>query len=214
REHPVKHQAVDIYYEEITSFGCARVACECKDYGSPLTRSQLEKIWHKYGPLLNEKHVDAVRVITPFPVAVDARRYLETIRFDLKTIDELESTIMDFRTYLLSMKAQFAEGGLDQYYLPSSFETGEDAERWLTNWIHGSIARPVAILATYGMGKSSLAKRIAWLQAERHQTDARERVPILIELKDISAEQDIRGLITKHLAAQHVIQNFHYELFR
>lgn len=214
REHPVGHQAVDIYYEELASFGVVPVACECKDYGSPLTRSQLEtKIWPKYGPLLQNKEVKAVRVITPFPVGVDAQRYAQSVGFTITTVDDLESGIMDFGVYLRAMRSQFAEGGLDQYYLPVRFDNQADAEDFLTTWLNGEHSRPIAVLATYGMGKSSLAKRMAWLQAGRHLANNQARIPILIQLQDISTEQDIRGLITKHLAAQHVVHNFHYELF-
>lgn len=214
REYPVDHQAVDIYYEEVASFGTVPVACECKDYGTPLTRSQIEtKIWPKYGPLLQNKTVKAVRVITPFPVGVDAQRYADSIGFTITTVDDLEAGIMDFGAYLRSIRAQFSDGGLDQYYLPVTFDAGEDAEDHLTAWLNGTNGRPIAILATYGMGKSSLAKRMAWLQASRHLESNNARIPILIQLHDISTEQDIRGLITKHFAAQHVVHNFHYELF-
>jgi hypothetical protein len=223
REKPVQHQAVDIYYEELASIGYMRIGCECKDYGAPLTRGVIEdKIYPKYNPLLANRELDAVRIITKLPVAVDVQRYVESIHFRLTTLDELESGIMDFASYLHSMDAQYADEGLDVYYRPAAFESsedagiqhGDDAEQVLTSWIEREgDARPLAILATYGMGKSSLARRLAWVQANRHLESSAARIPILIQLGDISTEQDIRGLVSKHFAAQNVVHNFHYDLF-
>lgn len=223
REKPVQHQAVDIYYEERASIGYMKIGCECKDYGTPLTRSIVEKeIYPKYNPLLSNRELDAVRIITALPVSVELHRYLESVHFHLTTLDELESEIMDFGAYLRSMIAQYSDEGLNAYYRPATLEASEeagvqqsdDAEQVLTSWIESdSEARPIAILATYGMGKSSLARRMAWVQANRHLQSPSARIPILIPLGDISTEQDIRGLISKHLAAQHVVHNFHYDLF-
>src|SRR5690606_28709891 len=98
-----------------------RVGCECKNYGVPLTRSTVEKeIYPKYHPLLENRLLDAVRVITTLPVAVDLQRYAEVSRIRITTLDELESEIMDFSSYLRAMIAQYSDEGLDVYYRPAT----------------------------------------------------------------------------------------------
>src|SRR4051794_33083603 len=65
-EFPVGSQPVDLYYEERTSFRSMRVACECKDYGRPLTKELIaSNIYPRYAPLLQKGLIDAVRIIAP-----------------------------------------------------------------------------------------------------------------------------------------------------
>jgi len=214
REYKVGSQNVDIYYEEQTSVGTLRVACECKDYAKPLTRQYIAReIYPRYNPLLEGRLVDAVRIIAPHEIGVDAQQYLRDIRFTFTTPMHLEAAIIDFRAYLRSLMSLYHLNGLSQYYIHPLLEDGHDLESTVTDWIRGSSDRPMAIIAGYGMGKSSFASRLAFLSAEEYLAGAPARIPIMIPLAEIASEQGLEGLLGKLLAAQNLVRNYHFGLF-
>jgi hypothetical protein len=213
-EYPIGSQAVDIYYEERTSFNLMRVACECKDYGAPLTRELLaSKIWPRYSPLLQSNLIDAVRVIAPLPINVNAQAYIRDIGFTFQTADEVASQVIDFRPYMLGLKSSFAEDGLDRYYIRPVLAEANDLESTLVDWIAAESSRPIAILAGYGMGKTSFARRVAFLLANNALARAQERIPIIIPLSEISGEQDLEGLLGKIFSARHPLQGYSFPAF-
>lgn len=163
-EFLVGTQPVDIYYEERASFRTLRVACECKDYGGPLTKSLIaSKIYGRYRPLLEKGLVDAVRIITTLNVGSVARAYVEKdCGFSLHTADEIESQIIDFRHYLHGLRNAFAEDGLDQYYVRPSLGTGEDLETVVQSWITGELSQPVAVLGGVTGWANQLCAQSGW----------------------------------------------------
>ncbi len=72
----------------------------------------------------------------------------------------------------------------------------------------------LALLGSYGTGKSSFAKYIARHYSEKYKAGEFKRLPLLIELRDFGAHQDMEGLITHHLVNKHKMQNGSYSLFR
>jgi hypothetical protein len=207
-------QPVDLYYEERTSFRMMKVACECKDYGRPLTKDFIaSNIFPRYSPLLNNKQVDAVRIIAPLELGATASAYVKECGFSFHTIDQLESEIIDFRQYLRTMQSGFTEDGLDQYYVRPQLADGSDLEVRIDEWLVGDSRQPVAILAGYGMGKTSFARRLAHRLARAALVDPRARIPIFIPLSEISSEQTLEGLLGKLLAAQHRIPGYHFSMF-
>lgn len=88
-----------------------RVACECKDYGRPLTKDLIaSNIFPRYSPLVANKQVDAVRIIAPLELGATASAYARECGFSLHTIDQLESEVIDFRQYLQSLQSGFSAG--------------------------------------------------------------------------------------------------------
>jgi hypothetical protein len=77
-ERRIGSQTVDIYYEEQTSVRTRRIACECKDYEGPLTKSIIEReVYVKYRPLLDANLIDDVRIIAPLEIGTEAQQYVE-----------------------------------------------------------------------------------------------------------------------------------------
>ena len=109
----------------------------------------------------------------------------------------LEAAIVDFRAYLRSLMSLYHLNGLSQYYIHPLLEGGQDLESTVTDWISGSSDRPMAIIAGYGMGKSSFASRLAFLSAEEYLAGAPTRIPIMIPLAEIASEQGLEGLLGK-----------------
>jgi hypothetical protein len=213
-EFLVGSQPVDIYYEERTSFSSIRVACECKDYGRPLTKDLIaSNIYPRYAPLLERDLVDAVRIIAPLALNATARAYVKECGFTFQTADEVASQVIDFRPYLRALKGGFAVDGLDKYFIKPVLADGSDLETNILEWISGAASRPIAILAGYGMGKTSFARRLAFLLAADALQEAQHRIPILVPLSEISGEQDLEGLLGKLFGARYPLQGYNFPAF-
>lgn len=215
-ERKVGSQPVDLYYEERTSWGTLRIACECKDYQQPLTKKYIaEKIATRYQPLVDRGLVDRIRIIAPKPIGSVADEYMRTDLhgFSFSTRAELEAEIIDFGPYVQSLESLFRDSGLDQYYIRPTTEDGEDLEARILQWIESESSQPVAILGGYGMGKTSFARRLTHVTARKFQSDPRARIPILIGLYEISSEQRVDGLIARLLTSEGLVGNYSWPLF-
>lgn len=61
----------------------------------------------------------------------------------------------------------------------------------------------LALVGSYGSGKSSFARHLAWDYARRFQRGGTTRIPLLVELRDFGAHQNIEALITDRLVNHH-----------
>jgi hypothetical protein len=215
-ERKVGSQPVDLYYEERTSWGTLRIACECKDYKDPLTKTDIaEKIASRYQPLVDRGHVDRVRIIAPKLIGPIADEYLRTdLRgFSFSTRAQLEAEIIDFGPYVQAIESLYRESSLDKYYVKPAIQDGEDLETRVLRWIESGSSQPIAILGGYGMGKTSFARRLAHIAARNFQKDSRARIPILISLYEISSEQRVDGLVARLLTNEGLVSNYSWPLF-
>src|SRR4029079_18753763 len=99
---------------------------------------------------------------------------------------------------------------------PGRFTSGEDAEQLIVDWIEDrptslDRSRPVAILGAYGLGKSSLASRLASDLARKARLDPSNRMPILIRLGEVGGTQDIASLLGKHFTDTHNVPGYSFE---
>jgi len=211
----IGHKKVDIYFEEKTLTQRRRIAVECKDYATPLTMRQIStEIFPEYAPLIDDRDIDSVLIVSRFALNADARSYVDkTDGFEFKTYAELQNSVMDFGSYLQAMRAQFHEQGLDTYYIKAKLEGGIDLEERILEWLREAESRPIAILAGYGMGKTTFARRAASLAALEHAASGESRIPVLIRLGEIANEQGLEGLLGKVFTATNVVWNYHFDLF-
>jgi hypothetical protein len=214
-ERRIGGKKLDVYFEQRTLTETRRIAVECKDYGRPLTAEQIRKeIYLDYHVLLEARKIDGVLIVSPLALNADAQELVRTATgFKFKTFAQLQNDVMNFGSYLQSMRAQFHEQGLDTYYVKAKLSDGSDLEEKVAAWLNEPIAPPIAILAGYGMGKTSFARRIATQAAVAHSVDGQSRIPILIKLGEISDEQALEGLLGKVFTATNVVVNYNFELF-
>jgi Cdc6-like AAA superfamily ATPase len=88
-----------------------------------------------------------------------------------------------------------------------------DLEEMVMTWANDESRRQIAVLGSYGTGKSTFARRIASRTASEYRKDNSRRIPFLIELKEFGSHQDIRGLITHELVNRHHVTNGSFEAF-
>jgi len=85
-------------------------------------------------------------------------------------------------------------------------------DRWL-GAPAGVGTRGLAVLGSYGTGKSSYAKSLAARQAARYRQGESDRVPLLVELRHFGSHQSLEGLLTDHLANRLGLSNSSFGTF-
>lgn len=90
-----------------------------------------------------------------------------------------------------------------------------DLEELVVRWIEDeTIPQGLALLGSYGLGKSSFARRLAYSWAEKYRRRETDRIPLLIELRQFGSHQDIGGLISHELVNRHSVRNGSFEAFQ
>ncbi|MET9387928.1 NACHT domain-containing protein [Streptomyces sp. NPDC002928] len=147
--------------------------------------------------------------------------------FIVRTPDQLLRESIDFGSYLNSLATIFDDSsdGLASYYVRPLDSMGMDIEEEITRWIDApeTIAdkappyldptQPVAVLGAYGIGKSSLATRLASQLAQAALENQDCRIPVLIRLGEVSGEQTLEGLLGKHFTATHQVNGYSFAAF-
>lgn len=215
---------IDIYAEKSVYFGhTKRLAVECKDYSRRLTHQDIRLVYSDYRPLLDNSMIDEVLLVSRLGATPSALAFSRDCRgFIHISYVELLNSLLDFSGYLRALISQFRQAGLSEYYIPQRFSLcaagnpcDRDVERELLSWIASDSidAKPIALLAGYGMGKTTLALRLASLLAERHSANPDSRIPILIRLEEISTESSLEGLIGKHLTSSAPVAGYNFSTF-
>jgi hypothetical protein len=120
---------------------------------------------------------------------------------------------MDFRTYLKRLLDQYSEDGLNRYYVPPMTQEGEDLAAIVDTWLAEQTSEPIAVLGSYGQGKTTFARHLAFNYAKRALEDASQRLPILVRLGDIANEQSLEGLLGKLFTATNYVKNYNFSTF-
>jgi len=193
-ENLVGHKKADAYAEKADSFGqVQRIVIECKANANSLHKTEVSRIFADYFPLVDNNLIDFILLVTSSKLAPSAITYVKETKYlrNLSYLDLLNS-IINFDAYVRGLYADFSRDQLSDYYIPQgSNQSDGSLENWLLNWIDSDNYQPVAILGGYGIGKSTLARRLAFLLAEKYINNPTLRIPILISLSDISTEQDL-----------------------
>ncbi|HBO1048703.1 TPA: restriction endonuclease, partial [Pseudomonas aeruginosa] len=211
-EKRIGSKKVDIYYEDLDLGETIKIAIEAKNYSRPLTKDYVKKeIIPDYQGILHSNELDRVIIIAPHEIGPDTRKFISEHGFKFLTTQEFQCNIMGFNSYMDNLKSIYKEGGLDSYYINPVFDQNQDLEEHLNAWVNGSSSKPIAILAGYGMGKTSFSRHFAASLANDFSPG--KRIPISIRLGEISSEQSLEGLLSKSLATTHGVVRFNFELF-
>jgi len=214
REVLLGYKKVDLYLEERLFSSKRRIAVECKCYQQRLRQDELTEIYANYRPLYESNLIDEILVITRNGLAPSAQAMVDHAReLTHLTLTDLQCMIMDFQSYLTGLVNQFHEGGLSSYYVPLRASQGENLVAVVLRWIGEETLQPLAILGGYGMGKTTFARRLSHLLASRHFAERTRRIPILLRLGEISAEQSLEGLLGKALTATAVVRSYSFATF-
>lgn len=213
-ESIIGFKKVDLYFEERRLGSIRRVAVECKYYQRVLSQAELNTIYVNYHSLYERSYIDEILVITQEGLAPSAQTMIQQTRaLSHLTFAELQNLIMDFHPYLMGLIRQYSEDGLSSYYVPIQTSGRTDLETYVENWLSDSSSEPLAILASYGMGKTTFARHLSYVLAQRALKSSNQRIPIFLRLGEISSEQSLEGLLGKSFTALSVVRNYTFDVF-
>jgi hypothetical protein len=90
-----------------------------------------------------------------------------------------------------------------------------DLEALVKRWVLDQESEcGIALLGSYGTGKSTFAKRFASVCATMYIDGELDRVPLLIELRNFTTDHDIDYLITHELANRHGVESASFTRFQ
>jgi hypothetical protein len=215
REYSIGGKSADVYFEDSTGFeGIRRYSVECKNYGKPLG----ERVWTEIftGYYSRRTAFDRLLVISELGVTENFRQGVEQNKDWVShyTWQEFLFSLINFKNYFQSLSLLNKDEALNQYYIPPKDTAGNDIEKEVTRWIDGNSNQPLAFLAGYGMGKSSLAKHLASTLAPKFMEGHFSRIPVYIKLGDLFNQQDVTSLIITYFASEHQIGGMSPILFR
>lgn len=193
-----------------------RVAVECKNYSRALKTSDFSSVIMGYQSAIESGAINLLLVVSNKPVEAASRKLIETTRtLRFMTLTELESWIVGLEPYVEALAEEFNTDEVHKYYVEGRFEGTEGtAFDHVLTWINSpeETNTGLAILGGYGIGKSSLAKRLASAQAVRYlQNPEKERLPILLPLGQVVHETELAGLFGKYFTSRFALENYSYK---
>ncbi|WP_432197654.1 trypsin-like peptidase domain-containing protein [Streptomyces sp. bgisy027] len=198
------------------------VGVACIASGHPLSEEDLALLWLRYEELWSTGAINELLVVTKVPPSVQAVRFgASRPGLIVRTLDSLVSSGLNLRGYLRTAAQLFSDSpdGLASYYIEPVTHNGTDLETEVLRWIGDDpnstvpLDRPLAVLGSYGLGKSSFAIRLTSVLAARAAKNDLARVPVLIKLGEVSSEQSLEGLIGAHFTAVNQVPGYSFPKF-
>ena len=205
---------VDLLFE-INTFGkLEKYAVECKDYASPLPRDKTAKILSEYQDILDKGKIDKLLLVTRQGLTPTAKEYvLNCKNFLHQTFHEMQNSMIDFSSYLKVIISSYENDLLSNYYVPQKTTKEEALNEIVLNWIKAPSQNPIAILGSYGMGKTTFVAHMGAYLAKQALEDSSSRIPIIIPLSNISSEQTLSGLLGTLFTANHMAKGYTFSNF-
>ncbi|MCF0072461.1 restriction endonuclease [Dyadobacter sp. CY261] len=220
---------IDLYFEQINFNKKNRIAVECKNYNNRLTKNELIQIFSDYLALIESNLIDQVLLVTSNGLTASSEEYVRlSNRISHATLNDLISTTIDFSQYINNTIFAYEKSpdGLMEYYIQlnslDSLSIFNNSSDWyvgkglfpiVQQWIKSEDPMPIAVLGSYGQGKTSFARYLTYTLSIIHTQDNSQRIPIYIKLNAISKEQSVEGLLGRELASSFSIKNYNYAAF-
>lgn len=213
-EMPVSWKNADIVFTGMDFGRRIRFAVECKNYERKLKTEDFRKILGDYDAAFSTQEIHTLIIISKHDIEAASRKLVDdTPRVRFMTYNELEEWLIGLRSYIEHLSKEFVDDEVHAYYIDGRFvKHNEPAFDMLRGWISASASNGLAILGGYGLGKSSLAKRLAADQAKRYlENPAEERMPILLKLGQVVHETELSGLFGKQFTDQHFAEGYSFK---
>ncbi|MDQ1818056.1 NACHT domain-containing protein [Massilia sp. CCM 9210] len=215
-EGKVAWKNADIVFSMMELGKRIKVAVECKNYNRSLNTSDFSKILSDYQLALDNNDINLLLIVSNRHVEAASRQYIEKARnLRFMTVTELESWLVGLAPYIQALAEEFAADEIHEYYVEGRFEAVEgtafdNVQAWINSPLTDDTG--LAILGGYGLGKSSLAKRVASEQALRYlRAPECERLPILLPLGQVVHETELAGLFGKHFTSRYSLEGYSYK---
>lgn len=205
-------------FSKSTLDGDLQFRFEMKNYEGTVDKAECERFVNEYGKLIQRGDIDRAWLISKGKISPDGRALIQAYRKDglqCFTVEEFYRHILNLDMYLYDIEEEYSKSGLNEFYIKPKTDDDDDLEQVVRNWISdGNYDKPMAIIGSYGQGKSTFAKHLAAVLATEAREDRSRRIPILITLGDLVEEQSLDGLVGSVLASKHKSSGYHFSLFR
>jgi len=164
------HKRVDLVFEQVRFGKRRRYVVEAKNWSKPLDKTNLETIFGGYAALISTSAADELIVISPHPLrSAAAKAFIrDTPNVSHLSFNEFQESLLGFRDYLSKFISRHERDGLEDYFVSPIVAGGLHLELHIDNWLGNDDKNPIAIIASYGMGKTSLAQHVTYKLAKRY----------------------------------------------
>lgn len=194
-------------------------AVECKDYSRKLSQKDLSSIYAEYLPLIESRKIDHILIVTREGVSPGGEEYVSDSRFlSHVTFSDLQFELINFIPYLNSLISEFDGEEISEYYIDvlaieEGKSTSKSLKKVVRSWLNEPENQPLAVLASYGMGKTTFARYCCCQLAKQVLKNSENRIPILLRLGEISSEQSLEGLLGKLFTSTYQIHGYSFQGF-
>jgi len=135
------------------------------------------------------------------------------------TLDQFYRELIDFNGYVHALVADYEKDELSTYYVDLGCRSGDGSlykpmDDYVDAWLDDLARNHISILGDYGTGKTSFCRQYAAKLGRRWLADPdRQRIPILISLRDYAKAMNLEQLVTDFLVNRYGIQAG-YEAFQ
>ncbi len=162
-------------------------------------------------------------LITHARISPGAQEWAEATkgRIRLFTLGQFYRLLIDFKPYIHWIEGEYARLKIEPHYVDLGCEkrlydeqgqllsrdTYKPIDDYVDAWLRDPARRHISILGDFGTGKTWFCWHYATKQMARYQADPdRQRLPVLITLRDYAKAVDIRQVITDLLINRYKIR--------
>jgi hypothetical protein len=227
-EKQFSSKKVDIYFETSTFGSKRKYAVECKNYKKTLHQSDISMIYSGHLALLTTNELTDLLIVSNARLGPSAQSYVDsTPNLSHMSFNDLRNSLIDFRGYLSGIKLKFGKEDVLNYYIEPHgsikyLETEEIDQtpnsdfRNLVDLILSEIKHPtypLVVLGAYGIGKTTLAKKIFLTLLSEWENDSGAPIPIYISLDRMMREQSLEGLLGSLFTTSAPCNGYNFDLF-
>ncbi len=223
REKQFGSKKADIYFEIISFGNRRRFAVECKDYTETLTQKAISKIYSGYMGLFAPATITDLLIVSNGRLAPSAQSYVDSVpNLSYQTFIDLRNSLIDLNSYLYGLKERFMSDTTFNYYIDMEATRPEDnamprPSRDARSLLLARIIeakKPIIVFGAYGIGKTTLAKKLFLDLLLSREADGRQPTPIYFSLDRMTMEQSLEGLLGTLFTSDFHADGYNFDLFR
>jgi hypothetical protein len=178
--------------------------------------------------MFKDNEITDLLIVSNGRLGPSAQSYVDAIpQLSHQTYDDLRNSLIDFRSYLAGYKDKFINDDVFHYYVDlkgrmwSSPNTGtpSDARKAGDDLLSLILAEmrnpslPLVVLGAYGVGKTTLAKKLFLELMGAWERNPAEPIPIYISLDRMMREQSLDGLLGAMFTSTAPSPGYSFDLF-
>lgn len=204
----IKGSQIDICLIRRDQIESHRYIVECKDWERNVDKKTVDEFENNLKSVKTDDEYNACRaiIVAKTGFTKEAKEYAKSINVTLKTYEELLNGIINFERYLSYLKTLYAGTEVEKNYITQDvIIEGTDRVQPVFDYVNRWLGEPgggfFTLLGDFGTGKTSFTLRLAYDLALRYEKDGMSnRVPLLINLKDVQKTLSLENIIFHHFS--------------